>query len=82
MKSYIRLSVAILLSVCSGVVLGDGVRVERDIAYLGGDRKETLDVYLPGKTSEEVRFPAVVIIHGGGWFAGITGRLTWRMKSI
>ncbi|NQT13144.1 MAG: alpha/beta hydrolase, partial [Planctomycetes bacterium] len=46
------------------------VRVERDIAYLGEDRKETLDVYLPGKTSEEVRFPAVVIIHGGGWFAG------------
>jgi acetyl esterase/lipase len=48
----------------------DGVTIEQDIAYLTADRKETADLYLPAKRGKDVRSPAVVIIHGGGWTGG------------
>ena len=47
----------------------DAVRVIKDIAYLGADRRETMDVYLPPGQTPQPR-PAVVIIHGGGWHGG------------
>jgi len=46
------------------------VRVERDIPYLGSDRAEKADLYLPARIPAGCRIPAVVIIHGGGWVGG------------
>ena len=49
------------------------VQVRKDVAYLGGDRQEKLDLYLPGRKEtepENIRRPAIVIIHGGGWHGG------------
>ncbi|WP_269542587.1 alpha/beta hydrolase [Cerasicoccus fimbriatus] len=43
--------------------------VKRNIAYLGDDRSEKLDVYLPPDSFERPR-PAVVVIHGGAWRMG------------
>jgi len=37
-----------------------------DIAYLGPDRSEKLDAYLPGPRFAKPT-PAVLLIHGGGW---------------
>ncbi len=45
-------------------------RVDRDIAYLGTNRAEKADLYLPTNLSPGVRCPAVIVIHGGGWGAG------------
>lgn len=41
-----------------------------NVAYLPAGRTETADLYLPAKRAPEVRSPAVVIIHGGGWSGG------------
>jgi acetyl esterase/lipase len=48
----------------------DKVRIEKDVAYLAPDRHEKGDLYLPASTAKDVRFPAVVLVHGGGWFGG------------
>ena len=45
------------------------VQVLRDVAYLGEHRSETMDLYLPGGTTEKPR-PAILLIHGGGWHGG------------
>jgi acetyl esterase/lipase len=45
------------------------VRVVKDVAYLGADRSEKLDLYLPVTDTGPAR-PAMVIIHGGGWYRG------------
>ena len=47
-----------------------GVRVETDVAYLGPDRKEKLDVYLPADAKEGEVFPLIVDVHGGGFTGG------------
>ena len=49
------------------------VRIEKDVDYLGSDRKEKGDLYLPVKFEEGKRLPAVLIIHGGGWSGGDKG---------
>ncbi len=46
------------------------VRTELDVPYLGPDRAEKADLYLPASSSAEQRYPAVIIIHGGGWTSG------------
>jgi acetyl esterase/lipase len=47
-----------------------GLRVLLDVPYLGADRVEKLDVYLPEPSAAGARSPAVVWIHGGGWMGG------------
>lgn len=49
------------------------VRVEKDIAYLGPERAEKLDLYLPAKVDKGQRCPGIVIIHGGGFTGGDKG---------
>lgn len=44
------------------------VEVIKNVKYLGGGRKLTLDLYLPADTGEAR--PAVLIVHGGGWHGG------------
>jgi acetyl esterase/lipase len=46
------------------------VVMERDVPYLAPHRSEKLDLYLPPNRDGNVRSPAVVIIHGGGWVGG------------
>ncbi len=46
------------------------IYIESDIPYLGPDRREKFDLYSPADPNEDKRFPAVVIIHGGGWRGG------------
>jgi len=48
----------------------DAVRVEKDVNYLGGGRKEKMDLYLPPESAGDGPFPAVLIVHGGGWHGG------------
>lgn len=43
--------------------------VQRDIPFLGADRQEKMDAYLPSETFTRP-VPAVVFIHGGGWTGG------------
>lgn len=49
--------------------LPEGVRLEKDIAYLPEQRKEKADLYLPADDGK--KHPGVLIIHGGGWKGGI-----------
>jgi acetyl esterase/lipase len=46
------------------------VQVDKDVAYLGEGRAEKMDLYRPVGAAPERRFPAVLIIHGGGWTGG------------
>ena len=43
--------------------------VEKNLAYLGPDRGERLDVYLPPK-NDGAPSAAILLIHGGGWSKG------------
>ncbi len=52
------------------VIFPDDVRVERDVAYLGPDRKQKADLYFPLEMPRDRRVPAVIIIHGGGFNDG------------
>lgn len=47
----------------------EGFTLERDVSYLGPDREEKLDVYLPAASFPRP-LPAVLLIHGGGWRLG------------
>ena len=47
-----------------------GVRMEKNVDYLGADRAEKGDLYLPTDRPANRLCPAVVIIHGGGWTGG------------
>lgn len=51
-------------------VKSDEVRVIKDMPYLGGGREEKLDLYLPPESAGDGPFPAVLIVHGGGWHGG------------
>jgi acetyl esterase/lipase len=46
------------------------VRIEKDLCYLEPNRAEKFDLYSPVVTDANQLFPAVVIIHGGGWWGG------------
>jgi len=59
----------------------DGVQVIRDLVFLGADRTEKLDLYLPhDKADDGRRRPAILIVHGGGWHGG--GKSAPREKNI
>jgi acetyl esterase/lipase len=48
----------------------NGVRIERDIAYVpDGDPSQRLDLYLPEKNADKP-LPLLVWVHGGGWLGG------------
>ncbi|MBX3411496.1 MAG: alpha/beta hydrolase [Pirellulales bacterium] len=48
----------------------ESVQIEKNIAYLGDDRAEKADLYLPPVMVSGRLRPGVVIIHGGGWVGG------------
>ncbi len=45
------------------------ITIQSDIAYLGPDRAEKLDAYLPSSAYRGPH-PAILLIHGGGWRLG------------
>jgi acetyl esterase/lipase len=63
------LAVALISSAASA---GE-VRIEKDIDYLGPDRAEKLDMYMPAEIAPGEKFPGIVIIHGGGFTGGDKG---------
>lgn len=65
----LAVSVSFLLVFASGMPAQDGVVLQSDVPFLGGDRKEKLDAYLPSPEFPRPR-PAVIFIHGGGWSGG------------
>src|SRR6516225_8121452 len=46
------------------------IRIQREVPYLGANRTELADLYLPLEIPKGQRVPAVVIIHGGGFTGG------------
>ena len=50
------------------------VRVEPDVNYLGAGRSERADIYSPLQMPKDVRLPAILIIHGGGFNDGDKAR--------
>lgn len=60
----------LFLFLASFVIAADEIRTEHDVDYLGGGRKEKADLYLPANPQPGQKFPAVLIIHGGGWSGG------------
>ncbi len=48
-----------------------GVQFEYDVSYLPPDRAEKLDLYQPKEQEPGKLYPAVVMIHGGGWVGGL-----------
>ena len=65
-----------LIKVNSGYEVG----FVADIPYLGPERSEKLDIYYPDQADAGKRFPAVIMIHGGGWVGGDKGKK--REKNI
>lgn len=51
-----------------------GVRIEWDRAYLEPSRHEKADLYLPAAGGGGARWPAVVVMHGGGFNDGDKAR--------
>jgi acetyl esterase/lipase len=45
------------------------IKFEENVSYLGNDRKEKLDIYLPD-SEDELKLPVILFIHGGGWEKG------------
>ena len=60
----------LLFLLTSTALMADDIHTEHDVDYLGGGRKEKADLYLPANPKPGQKFPAVVIIHGGGWSGG------------
>ncbi len=56
------------------------VHIEKDVAYLGPDRTEKADLYLPPAFEPGEKYPGIVIIHGGGWTGG--DKAAGREKNI
>ncbi|MBP6965367.1 MAG: alpha/beta hydrolase [Armatimonadetes bacterium] len=48
----------------------EGVIIRQDVSYLAPGREEKLDLYLPADRAKDIRSPAIVFIHGGGWVGG------------
>lgn len=62
------LGAAGILLVGAGLIRADGFNLLQDIPYLGSERAEKMDIYLPTETTEKI--PVVLYIHGGGWTQG------------
>lgn len=63
-----RVCLLLLLSPFA-LLAGEAVDKQTGVPYLGPDRREQMDVYLPPAAFRRP-VPAVVFIHGGGWSGG------------
>ena len=61
----------------------DTIRVEKDIAYAGSQNpRQTLDLYLPKKPSNDQPLPVIVNIHGGAFRMGDKGMGVSEIASL
>lgn len=66
----LALSFPLLAQAQKAISLPAGYTAVRDVDYVGsGNARQTLDLYLPGATTEKPR-ALVVFVHGGGWEEG------------
>ena len=56
------------------VVYPTTVKVQKDVAYLGGTRKEKADIYSPLNHDATKSLPGIIVIHGGGFNDGDKAR--------
>ncbi|MBL8793232.1 MAG: alpha/beta hydrolase [Planctomycetia bacterium] len=63
-------AMVLLLGAAALFAADPDVKIEHDLAYLGEQRAEKLDLYLPARVEKNERRPGIVIIHGGGWTGG------------
>ena len=71
--SSLLLAALALPGMIQGQEANAGVRIEKDVTYLGPDREEKADLYLPPVFEKGKTYPGIVIIHGGGWTGGDKG---------
>jgi acetyl esterase/lipase len=69
----IPLLFAVLPLLQSVLLRAADVRIEKDVEYLGPNRAEKADLYLPPEPEPGKKYPGIVIIHGGGWTGGDKG---------
>ena len=72
-RSWLPLCILLILTgpVAAGIDdSGPSIRVWTDVNYLGSDRAEKLDLFIPPAPTGQTRVPAVVLIHGGGFGGG------------
>lgn len=60
----------ILSLLTASLAIAGEIRTQHDVDFLSGGRKEKADLYLPADPKPGQKFPAVLIIHGGGWTIG------------
>ena len=72
MKIFSRacISLVVAFAATSARTATPTFRVQNDVTYLGPDRSEKLDLYLPAEPAAGKLSPALVWIHGGGWTGG------------
>ncbi len=80
MRPISYLLAALLLMTSVSTSAAQGYRLEKDVDYLGAERKEKADLYLPAEIPAGKRVPAVLIVHGGGWSGG--DKFAAREKNI
>lgn len=62
----------LVLSLPFAATAEEALTEQKDIPFLGPDRREHMDAYLPPASFQRPR-PAVIYIHGGGWHGGSRG---------
>jgi acetyl esterase/lipase len=72
-KQMLRPALLTLATAWAASSLGAEVVVEKDVAYLGPERTEKLDLYRPAEVAAGQKLPGIVIIHGGGFTGGDKG---------
>lgn len=71
LRRRIRSSFAALTCIAAATAqAAEVVQIDKNIPYLGADRAEQADLYLPPTTQPGELRPGIVIIHGGGWTGG------------
>ena len=71
MSPFIRLAFlpAAIAALGASIASAGEIEIRKDIPFLGPDRKEKMDAYLPA-TDAARPAPVVIWIHGGGWVGG------------
>lgn len=60
----------------------DAVKIYTDVGFLEAGRKEALDLYIPAGAAPSGGFPAVVLVHGGGFVGGNKSDATPSLSSL
>lgn len=66
----LSLLLAPLLCFTVTIAAAGEIVIKKDIPYLGAERAEKMDAYLPAEDAFKGPAPVVIWIHGGGWMTG------------